>query len=289
MKTEALENIGFVHIANWSYQGNGNNIQYDKCGSISDADYNTIIRTSSALYAFCVGGDIMYIGRTARSIQKRFVGYCNPGNGQATNARCNKKIRESIKNNNEVSVYVFTPATQLEWAGFSIDLAAALEDSLIREFRPQWNRTLGAGNVNAPNDGGRTPRMSESAESEEEATAADGGNGGGGVVTPAAAEEPQPHTFTIKLGQTYYNHGFINPGVVASQHLGAHGDPVLIEFSDGTLSIQSSINRTANQNGSVRIIGNNGAIASWFQANFKLDDTVYAEVTDRNTIRLLAP
>ncbi len=288
MKTKDLENIGFVHIANWSYKGNGNNMQYDKHRSISDADYNTIIRTSSALYAFCVGDDVMYIGRTARSIKKRFVGYCNPGNGQATNARCNGEIREIIYNNKEVSIYVFTPVTHLEWAGFSIDLAAALEDSLIREFRPPWNRTLGAGNVNTPNDGGRTPRMSESAESEEEATAADGGNGGG-VVTPAAAEEPQPHTFTIELGQTYYNHGFINPGVVASQHLGAHGDPVLIEFSDGAPSIQSRINRTANQNGSVRIIGNNGAIASWFQANFNPGDTVNAEVTDRNTIRLLAP
>jgi hypothetical protein len=134
--------------------------------------------------------------------------------------------------------------------------------------------------------------MSESAELEEEATAADegdGGNGGGGVVTPAAAEEPQPHTFTIELGQTYYKYGFINPGVEASKHLGGHDEPVLIEFSDGTPAIQSRINRTANQNGSVRIIGNNRAIAWWFQANFNPGDPVYADVTGPHTIRLLAP
>jgi hypothetical protein len=53
--------------------------------------------------------------------------------------------------------------------------------------------------------------------------------------------------------------------------------------------VDSSINRSANMNGSVRIVGNNRRIADWFQQHFKLGDVVEAAVQDPQHILLMLP
>jgi hypothetical protein len=53
-----------------------------------------------------------------------------------------------------------------------------------------------------------------------------------------------------------------------------------------TERVDSFINRTANENGSVRIIGNNASIANWFQKHFRQEDVVIGEVWSPNRVLL---
>lgn len=95
-------------------------------------------------------------------------------------------------------------------------------------------------------------------------------------------------TFLITVGPTYYNQGFINPGVAASEHLGDDGELIRVIFDDHTPPVLSSINRTANRTGAVRIVGRNREIARWFQRHCHIGDLIEGQVLDANTIRLSA-
>ncbi len=96
-------------------------------------------------------------------------------------------------------------------------------------------------------------------------------------------------TFQIKLGAAYYNQGLINPGSDASQILGDHGDPVIVYLGTQAEQVDSVINRTANANGSVRIVGNNRRIADWFKRYFRAGDVVEARVQDPRHVLLMLP
>lgn len=62
--------------------------------------------------------------------------------------------------------------------------------------------------------------------------------------------------YSVILGRTYFNKGYFNAGLAASQNLSNHGETlkiILREFGE----ITAKINRTANRNGSVSIFGTN--------------------------------
>jgi hypothetical protein len=242
-----------------------------------DAAANQVLLDArNALYAFVKAEDVLYIGKTARSIRKRYVGYCRPGKRQATNQRCHRNIKVAIAQGTEIRIFVFTPISHLRYADFEINLAAGIEDSLIRQFDPPWNGRE------------RGQPISEEAEREEaeETETVQAG-------VPASADtlpEPQASSqamvpFSVVLGPTYYNKGFLNPGVEASRHLGKDGDPIRIRFSDGSPMVISKINRTANSTGAVRVVGNNQQIAHWFQENFNEGDTVQGRVVGTHEIQ----
>ena len=79
-------------------------------------------------------------GKTARSIKKRFVGYCTAGKtertGGVTNWRCHHKIKALLKEDIVVRSLAFTPISHLRYGEFEIDLAAGLEEALIMMFKP---------------------------------------------------------------------------------------------------------------------------------------------------------
>ncbi|MGI6852062.1 hypothetical protein [Mesorhizobium sp. 1B3] len=53
---------------------------------------------------------------------------------------------------------------------------------------------------------------------------------------------PGHGNLSIVLGPTYYNKGFLNPGIEASRFLGKDGDPIRVRFSDGSQIVVSKIN-----------------------------------------------
>lgn len=269
---ESLTLIGFADVGAWSASG-------ETIAFILDSEKATVndvlVDTPNALYAFVRGDVVQYIGKTTQSVRKRFVGYRNPGKGQRTNLRCNAKIKEALAVGGKVRILVFTPIPDLRYRDYDINLAAGLEDLLIRAFAPPWNGL---------DKGKPVTEEAEREKAEEEAAAA-----------PTDAEQPKPMSrgpaflFKITLGQAYYNQGLINPGVAASEHLGKNGEPIQISFDDGAESVMSSINRTANASGAVRVIGRNRLIAEWFQQHYKRGEVVQAQVLDTNRIRLAAP
>lgn len=106
-----------------------------------------LLDAKNALYAFVKGDGVLYFGKTARSIRKRYVGYCPPGQRQATNKRCHDNIKMAIAENNDIRIFVFVPITHLRYSYFEINLAAGLGDELIRQFDPPW----GSRSPNPPN------------------------------------------------------------------------------------------------------------------------------------------
>lgn len=268
LNSEILLNMGFEDVGKWVL--NGEYISY-----ALDIPTFALLDTVNALYAFVCDGEVKYIGKTARSIRRRFFGYCRPGITQQTNKRCHAKIKKALAEGAEIRVLIFAPQHDLRYSEFEINLAAGLEDSLIDKFDPPWN------------GGDRGRRITENAEREAEEEKVSSGADTAGVIgdtsIPRITTESSA-SFNIKLGQTYYEFGFINPGVEASRHLGNHGDPVRILFDDGCDPIISTINRTANRSGGVRIVGNNRHIAQWFQEHFNLGDTIQGCVIDAHTI-----
>jgi hypothetical protein len=123
--------------------------------------------------------------------------------------------------------------------------------------------------------------QTETAELEEEALATEAFER---VALPAKLSE-----FSITLGKTYYHDGMVNPGVEASKFLGDGGDPIRVSFSDGTADVTSSINRTANRSGGVRLVGKNALIADWFQRHFREGETVKVEIISPHWIMMVSP
>lgn len=271
MTTEVLKNVGFRDIGRWEKGKNGN-LKYELDLTELPAS-GAIIDVRNALYAFIHGDWVMYIGKTARSIRRRFVGYCSPGKTQQTNIRCHRNIQELLAKGIIVRILVCTPPSELQYCGFQIDLAAGLEESLILRLAPPWN-------------GAEAKRpITEEAEREKSEESAVGA-AQHEDLTDLQPGPSRPVTFPIRLGKTYYNQGFINPGVEASEALGQHDDPVIIYLGSETEQVDSFINRTANKNGSVRIIGDNASIAKWFQKHFQLEDEAVGEVRSPNRILL---
>lgn len=133
--TNDLEKMGFMNLAKWTI------LNEKKLQDVGDdpEPWKALIGSERALYAFCLGEQVLYIGKTARSVTKRFVGYRDPGKTQATNKKCHHKIRELLVQHKTVRILVFPDTSQLQWSIFKINLAAGLEDALVAHFKPMLN------------------------------------------------------------------------------------------------------------------------------------------------------
>lgn len=123
-----LLQIGFKKVGKWIFQDNS--LEY-----LLDIERNNI----NFLYAFIVDNNIKYIGKSTQTIQKRFNGYKNPGKDQRTNIKNNKKLIDELNKNKEIDIYIFIDSGLLLYGSFHINLAAGLEDSLIKQTNPEWN------------------------------------------------------------------------------------------------------------------------------------------------------
>jgi hypothetical protein len=133
--TKDLEGMGFLNLAQWQIL---NEKKLQDVGDDTEA-WKVLIGSERALYAFCLGEQVLYIGKTARSVAKRFVGYRDPGKTQTTNKRCHREIRRLREQQKTVRILVFPDTSQLQWSAFRINLAAGLEDALVAHFDPFLN------------------------------------------------------------------------------------------------------------------------------------------------------
>ena len=103
---------------------------------------------TNVLYAFCVDGDVKYVGKTTRSLATRMYGYKKPGSSQATNQRNNRSIREHLTNGAAVDIFALPDNGLLHYRDFHVNLAAGLEDCIISTLQPERNgaptRSVGA-------------------------------------------------------------------------------------------------------------------------------------------------
>ena len=195
----------------------------------------------NVLYSFVsisedLESSVKYIGKTTKGIETRMSQY-KSGYGNSTNNRIKRSIIESLERNQSVRIFILTDIPALQWGGYNLNLPAGLEDSLIYSFKPDWNNTHGICKTTL-------------ADFEDELIIENLKDGE--ILSNAPNCDSPCGIFNWTLGITYYNHGFMNPGVGVDHCFGQIGELVVLNFPDGT-QFHSIINRTANNNGTVRL------------------------------------
>lgn len=262
--------VGFKPIGEWKLIKSALVLDY-----LSDHTSQTLKDSSPALYAHVVDDVVKYAGKTAQPLHKRLYGYQRPGGKQKTNLKCHEYIIKEIKKGKSVVTYGYAPDNQLAYGEFSINLAAGLEDDLIEKLDPEWNgRQIGG--LHAVSESVENEHVAQSCQNVVE------------IQNDLVSRESAIGRFKIKLGTTYYNTGFINPGAKVDQLLGKHNQEILVRLGPTGKSVYSIINRSANLNRSARIMARK-AVADWFKANYKLNDVVKAEVLSPQMIILHEP
>jgi hypothetical protein len=127
MPLERLERVGFQKIGGWTLVSNEPRFSLDSLG-----------KTKNILYAFVIGNVPVYIGKTTTQLRQRLYGYQRPGPTQQTNKRANELLKGVLRSE-EVSIYALPDNGLLYFGGFHLNLAAALEASVIKELQPKWN------------------------------------------------------------------------------------------------------------------------------------------------------
>jgi len=123
-----LIEIGFKTAGTWELDGDG-----------IGCNLNELASARNVLYAFAVDGELMYVGKTVQSLRSRMTGYRNPGTTQSTNIKNNRNVRQSLVQGKTVEILVLPDNGLLHYGNFHVNLAAGLEDSIVRELNPPWN------------------------------------------------------------------------------------------------------------------------------------------------------
>jgi hypothetical protein len=227
-----LVEIGFQQAGHWLLQD----------GKIS-YELSRLATQRNILYAFVCDGEVKYIGKTVSPLATRMSGYRNPSPSQTTNIRNNARIAEVLAAGAAVDIYALPDNGLLHYGRFHVNLAAGLEDDLIRVIDPPWNG--GRKEIPAATDGtGPVPTKVGSADSELPSMAMLGHPAGPArLVAPALQDRVRPEalyargqggksSFTFVLQPTYHRTGFFNVGVSAQAMLGADGETVEIYTAD---------------------------------------------------------
>jgi hypothetical protein len=127
-KLEKLTAMGFKLAGRWSRGDAGIFFDLVDCAT-----------ARNVLYAFVVDGQLMYVGKTVQPLRARMAGYKNPGPTQSTNIRNNKNIEDGLAKGQQIEIFVLPDNGLLNYGGFHVNLAAGLEDSVVREMSPPWN------------------------------------------------------------------------------------------------------------------------------------------------------
>jgi hypothetical protein len=249
-----LLNLGFIKIGHWSVEGN--HIRYH---------LESHQKTRNVLYSFVSNGTIMYIGKTTTTLTKRMYGYQNPGPSQRTNIRVKKEMQYFLANNQPIDILLLVDNGLLKYGDYRINLAAGLEDTLLFEISPEWNFS------------GKNKKNQVKMKTKVNKTIFD---------NPMTVQNTMTDTFEVVLGQTYFNQGFFNVKRQFSSRFGSHKEVIQIQLGADSKNIMYGyINRTANNNGSPRIMGGK-ALSEWVKNNFSLDGILIVHILTPISIRL---
>lgn len=129
---QMLRSLGFMEMGSWEpHQGR--------------IRFNLELSTgnTSVLYAFCINEEVMYLGKTTRSLMQRMQNYQTPGVSQATNIRNNGLIMEAIEAGKTVMILGLEENGELTYRGVEVSLIDGLEPVLIKRLKPSWNMRIG--------------------------------------------------------------------------------------------------------------------------------------------------
>jgi hypothetical protein len=127
---QRLLDIGFRKVGEWKLSS----------GEIACA-LEAEVESRNILYAFESQREVLYIGKTTQPLKARMYGYQNPGPTQSTNIRNNANLKERLGAGGSVSILVLPDHGLLKYGDFHLNLAAGLEDDIVSQLKPRWNKT----------------------------------------------------------------------------------------------------------------------------------------------------
>jgi hypothetical protein len=126
---ERLLRAGFRHIGHW---------ELDQLIAVR---FDHQIPAEPGVYAIVVDGEVKYIGAAQRGLHGRWKKYRSHTNKGKVAVRIRQLIAEALRARANVDVYVVTPPAIIHrWHDLPIDGIGGLEEGLIREMQPLWNR-----------------------------------------------------------------------------------------------------------------------------------------------------
>jgi len=131
-KTDSLGrllDVGFQRCGSWGLSSSGK--------PVPSLDGNAT--APGMLYAFVSVRQVLYVGKTIRPLRSRMLGYQRPGPTQRTNIAVHSKITKLLGSKSPLDIYAFAAPTSVRHGTFDVNLAAGLEDAILRELRPAWN------------------------------------------------------------------------------------------------------------------------------------------------------
>jgi hypothetical protein len=247
MKTiKDLEGVGFVKTGNW-FLTNNESIDFN----LQDEYIKEI------LYAFVLNEieqEIIYIGKTIKTLKDRMNGYRKPGLSQNTNIRLNKIIKDLLNQQKEVFIYVFKNSEDLMFKGFKINLSAGLEDELIKKFTPKHNLH---GNS----------RILEDVETNEN-----------NIIITTKSQDNDCFT-GFKAASNSNLAGIINLSFIPQEFLPEFGSTVNVYLDNLTFE---SIFRNGNNNGQYDPRINSTLIGNWLTDRINVNENFYVKVCKKN-------
>lgn len=227
-----LYEIGFQAVGQWVLDGKGLRFEL-----------SALLEHQNVLYAFVSSGKVRYVGKTTQTLQRRMMGYQRPSEGQRTNRRNHQSLLDLLKQGHLVEILAMADSGLLRYGSFHLNLAAGLEDSIIKVLNPDWNGGRLSWIIESPEEA-NPPDESKEARLESEAVASS-------------------DSFLLTIHGTYYRTGFFNVPAAWSTLLAADQAPVTIYCGPDKHVITAKINRTANTNGTPRIMGG-VPLKNWF-------------------------
>lgn len=234
-----LYEIGFESCGRWFRDG-------ERLG----LELTHLAERQNMLYAFISDETVKYVGKTTQTLQRRMFGYQRPNGSQRTNWRNHKAIVELLTSGGSVEILALADTGLLRYGAFHLNLAAALEDSIISVLNPLWNGGRSSAVIETPEESD-PPDTSNEARLEANAIAG-------------------AKSFSFTLQETYYRTGFFNVGVPYANAFAGDKADITIYCGAEKLAVHGKINRTANTNGTPRIMGGL-PLRQWFQKGKPMD------------------
>ena len=225
------------------------------------------------LYSFVCDGQVKYVGKSVRSLSERLYGYKNPGLTQSTNIKNHNLLKDAIAAGATIEIFALPDRGLIHYGVFHLNLAAALEDDIIRVMNPDWN--------------GSQPKPATVLYQQPSLMATEGVEKVQVVEDAHLALPPVLHRFKFTLQPTYRKAGFFNVGVDAQRYIGSDGETIELFLGKSAKSTLGTINRRANSNETPRIMGGT-RLRDWFQSSATVMQDIEVHVMSPVSIRLLS-
>ena len=248
-----LKNIGFEHVGRWHCSESGLQLSLER---LRDA--------APALYAFVLCDEVMYVGKTKRTLGDRLYGYLKGTGTQRTNIRIRNNILEALRDAESVDILGFQDPKPEFYGRFRINLPAALENDIIAQLDPPWNGRRDKGRTSWDNAGPKEEKAHGPSLSQESPKPRSS-------LKAKVPEGGLRSSFIVTIGKTYLRQGFFNVPVDYERYFAGDGAIVAIYLLGVISPVHGKLNRNANANDTPRVMGG-AKLRNWLQRRVRTGD-----------------